>query len=230
MKTRIGLLLMALVMCCRSTAGNRWPHVEISGSTRTAYVGVARTVYAEATDEDGFVRRVVFYADEVKLGEDETAPYSAQILPKGIGTIVVTAIAIDDDDGRSRAASAEYTVTECPSTGMVCGEELSFEDCCAPLPIVHWIGPKPNQRHEARAAIVLEVSVKSEDFPITKVEFLRDGRVIGTVSTPPYRFAWKDVPAGAYNIEVRATTTLRMFGWSTPNTIVVVDRAKERAP
>ena len=70
-----------------------------------ASIGVAAT----ASDADGSVTQVAFYANGTWLGTDTTAPYSLTWSNVPIGTYTVTAVAIDNA-GASTSAAATVTV------------------------------------------------------------------------------------------------------------------------
>lgn len=77
--------------------GNQLPIVEVSGtSPEFAAVGGSLKVLATASDPDGSVARVEFYADGVKFGEDFTAPYSYVWTGMPAGAYSITARAIDN--------------------------------------------------------------------------------------------------------------------------------------
>jgi formylglycine-generating enzyme required for sulfatase activity len=64
------------------------------------------------------------------------------------------------------------------------------------------VGSNSNQ---APATIIISADVKPvEGGAITKVEFYNGASKLGEVTTAPYDFAWKEVPAGNYEIRVVA--------------------------
>ncbi|MGC4074816.1 MAG: Ig-like domain-containing protein [Nibricoccus sp.] len=67
-----------------------------SGSTATIPGVVA--LAADASDTDGAVSKVAFYADATLIGEDDTAPYSINWSPTVPGTYALTAKAYDNDN------------------------------------------------------------------------------------------------------------------------------------
>lgn len=64
------------------------------------------------------------------------------------------------------------------------------------------IEPEDGQRFDPRANIILEA--KPEVNGLTNLEFLSDGRVIGSRSNEPFSMVWSNVPAGTYNVVARA--------------------------
>ena len=100
-----------------SSSGNDLPSVSItSPSSGSSFVrSVTVTVSADATDEDGTISDVSFFANGVALGTDTTAPYAASWTPAVAGTYALTAIATDN--GGASRESAPITVTVSPPAG-----------------------------------------------------------------------------------------------------------------
>jgi len=64
------------------------------------------------------------------------------------------------------------------------------------------VEPDDGQRFEPRTNITLRAEV---DVPgLKQLEFLSDGRVLGTVSNEPYSLVWSNVPLGSYRLTARA--------------------------
>lgn len=60
---------------------------------------------------------------------------------------------------------------------------------------------------------------------ITKVEFLKDGVVVGIDSTAPYEYQWKNVPLGTYSLVARVHDSPEIEAASTPVSVVVGERS-----
>jgi len=64
------------------------------------------------------------------------------------------------------------------------------------------IEPDDGQRFEPRTNITMRAEV---DVPgLKQLQFLSDGRVLGTVSNEPYSLVWSNVPLGSYRLIARA--------------------------
>ena len=72
------------------------------------------------------------------------------------------------------------------------------------LPVVTLTAPANNAAFLAPANIAISATASDGDGTITKVEFLRDGVVLGADTTAPYAYAWSNVPAGTYKLTARA--------------------------
>jgi Bacterial Ig domain len=101
-----------------STGGNVSPLVTLdSPANGTTYTEPATvTLAATATDVDGTVDHVTFYADGAPLGSDTSAPYSFDWPNVPAGTYTLTAVATDDQGAASPASNA-VSVTVYPAVG-----------------------------------------------------------------------------------------------------------------
>ncbi len=95
-------------------APNVGPSASISsptdGISLTAPVSI--TVKAEASDSDGAVKKVEFFVDGSKLGEDVTAPYAVSWNETATGTYSITAKATDDDGASTSSSAVSVTVID----------------------------------------------------------------------------------------------------------------------
>jgi chitinase len=224
---RVARVAVPATLPAAGPEGNIAPLVTIESPDVSVpiYRGVPRTFSAVASDPDGFVRKVIFLANGKQFGEDETEPYTASLRWSTPGVVRIQAVAVDDEGARSASAIREYRVEECPA-GQLCEEELGSEmafgtiaeDC---MPIVHWVGPKPTVHYRAPADVPLEVIARDKDGTVTRVEFLVDDQLIGSVAQPPYRFVWHQVRPGTYRVIARAIDNLRAPGFSSVNRITV---------
>jgi predicted phosphodiesterase len=72
-------------------------------------IGETATVTADATDSDGTVTAVDFYADGVLLGTDTEAPYSYDLTNLQEGAYVISAVATDNDGDSTTSATRTIT-------------------------------------------------------------------------------------------------------------------------
>ena len=95
-----------------STPVNVPPSVSLTapsnGATFTAPASIA--ISANASDSDGTVTKVEFFAGSTKIAEDTTAPYSIAWNSVGAGSYVLTAVATDDDGASTTSAGIGVTV------------------------------------------------------------------------------------------------------------------------
>ncbi|MEQ1859284.1 MAG: Ig-like domain-containing protein [Chthoniobacteraceae bacterium] len=100
--------------------GNQLPIVNVSGtSPEFAAAGGSLKVLASASDPDGSVARVEFYANGVKFGEDFTAPYSYVRTGMPAGTYSITARAIDNAGSGAMSDPVSVSVFGASQTGLL---------------------------------------------------------------------------------------------------------------
>lgn len=76
--------------------------------------GTAIAITADATDADGQIAQVEFFANGVSLGVDTSAPYSLSWSDATIGAHVLGAVATDDDGATAQASTVSITVDAGP--------------------------------------------------------------------------------------------------------------------
>jgi hypothetical protein len=101
---------------------NTPPTVEITSPVSGTVIPFeATTVTATASDSNGTVTQVNFYANAALIGSDGTAPYSISWTPPSAGSYVLGAIAIDN--AGATTASAGVTVATAPAVTLT---EVTF--------------------------------------------------------------------------------------------------------
>ena len=96
-----------------SAPTNKPPTVTLSGPANgTSYTAPATiAISASASDSDGSVSRVEFYAGTTLVGSDTTSPFSYSWTGVAAGTYVLKAIAYDDAGASATSSTASVTVT-----------------------------------------------------------------------------------------------------------------------
>ncbi len=144
------------------------------------------TVSAQAADSDGSITKVEFFRNGTSIGADTSAPYSVSFTA-GDGTYALTATATDDRGGT--AISETVAITVGPPNNP---------------PTVSLTYPENGATFIAPATLRLAAAAEDGDGSIDRVEFLRNGTVIGTAGTAPYAVTLTDVAAGSYTLTARA--------------------------
>lgn len=75
----------------------------------------------------------------------------------------------------------------------------------------------------APASVTLEATASDPDGSVARVEFLRDGVVVGTANTPPYRLMISGLPEGQYGFAARAVDNQGAASLSATARVEVVD-------
>ena len=91
---------------------NKPPKVSLTAPVANAFFAQSASVpfAASASDADGTVARVEFFANAAKVGEATGAPWTAAWIPAGQGTYSLTALATDDKGATTSSAAILVTV------------------------------------------------------------------------------------------------------------------------
>ncbi|EPX65303.1 Chitinase [Cystobacter fuscus DSM 2262] len=120
-------LLNAISQVVGGGTTNPAPSVNLTspanGTTFTP--GSTITVSANASDSNGRVTQVVFYAGAQKLGTVTSAPYSLAWLNVAAGSYTLTAVATDDGGATTTSAAVSITVTS--GTGGSCAGVAAWD-------------------------------------------------------------------------------------------------------
>jgi hypothetical protein len=105
----------ALINITVSTPPNVLPDINLTGPANNAAFApdAPIVITANASDSDGTVTRVDFFANGGYIGFDETSPYSMTWQTNITGTYVITADATDDD-GAVKTSTAVTIVVQAP--------------------------------------------------------------------------------------------------------------------
>lgn len=169
-------------------AGNTgFPTVSITApaNNTTAAPGSNVLVTANASDPGGSVTKVEFYLDNIKVGEDATAPYAYTINAIVAGTHTIQVKAIDNSGNISTASVSVVATTNT-------------------APVVSITAPA-NSATLAAGTISITANATDADGTITKVEFYQGTTKLGEVTSSPYSYSWAGVSAGSYTLTARAT-------------------------
>ncbi len=164
-------------------------------------------VTAAASDSDGTVSRVDFFAGATPLGSKTSAPYSVTwaAVP---GTYSLKAVAVDNDGASTTSATVSIRVDP-PAANQP--------------PIVSLTAPANGAKFTAPATVVLNASASDSDGTISKVEFYNGTTVLNTDTTSPYSYTWASVPAGTYTVTAKAYDNAGASVSSTGATITVAN-------
>ena len=190
-----------------SSSANVPPAVSIAspaaGATFTAPASV--TIDATASDTDGSVDRVDFYADGALIGSDTSSPYSFTWTGVAVGTYSLTAVATDNIGDTTTSAPVSVTVnaTNAP-------------------PSVSVSSPVDGAAFVAPATVDVTASADDTDGTVASVAFFANGAPIGTDTSSPFSISWGNVGAGSYVLTAVATDNLGATTTSSGVTITVI--------
>ena len=170
----------------RVPSGNQPPSISLTapanGATFAAPASI--TVSASASDLDGSVTAVDFYAGTTLIASDTTSPFSVGWNNVAAGSYQLTARA--RDNGGAVTTSSARTIT-------VSGGNQA--------PAVSLSTPANGSTFAAAATITLSATASDPDGAVAVVEFYRGGTtLIGSDTTSPYSVTWSNAPAGNYTL------------------------------
>ena len=172
-----------------SGGGNAPPIVTVTsptaGATFTAPATI--TLAADATDPDGEIARVEFFANNQHVATERVAPYLLDWPSVPAGTYTLTAVAYDGSGASTTSAPVTFSV----STGSGGGNAR---------PIVTVTSPTAGATFTAPATITLSANAVDPDGEIARVEFFANSQHVATERVAPYLLNWPSVPAGTYTL------------------------------
>jgi hypothetical protein len=173
--------------------------------TAPATIGLSAT----ASEAGGSIAKVEFFANGSLVGTTTTSPYNATWSGVAAGNYTLTAKATDAHSATASSASVAITV----------GNNQP--------PVVALTAPSNGQNFLAGQPIALSATASDPDGTVTKVEFLADGAVVGTVTSGPYTMLWNNAAAGAHALRARATDNL---GATATSAVINIAVASHGAP
>jgi Big-like domain-containing protein/carboxypeptidase family protein/IPT/TIG domain-containing protein/beta-propeller repeat-containing protein len=190
-----------------SATGNSAPAVSISnpqaGANFTAPASIQ--ISSNATDSDGTISSVSYYAGTQAIGTSTTSP-SYQITWPGVAAGTYALFAVATDNVGATTTSSPITVDVNPTNNP---------------PAVSIDSPLEGTIFSAGSNIALRAKPADTDGSINKVEFFAGSTLVGTATTPDgdnlYSVTWNNVNSGAYALTAKATDNANGV---TPSAIV----------
>jgi regulation of enolase protein 1 (concanavalin A-like superfamily) len=182
----------------------------LDGSTYTAASDIA--VSAAASDADGTISSVVFFAGSTPLGNMTSAPYALTWWAVPAGTYSLTAVATDNDGATTTSPAVSIRVD--PGANQPPTSTLT--------------APANGATYTAPATVTMSATASDADGTIARVEFYNGPTLLNTDTTAPYAFTWSSVPAGTYGI--RAIAYDNSGASATPSTASITVTAPANQP
>ncbi len=182
---------------------NTPPAVTITAPADQAVVqpGSSIPLTVNATDSDGTITKVEFFAGSTKLGESVSAPFNFAWSNAISGGYTITAKATDNDAAFTTSAPIHLRVNA--------------------LPAVAFTTPAQGASFRAGDAIPITANATDTDDGITKVEFFAGATKVGEATAAPYSISWTGAPEGASTLTARATDGSGAYATSAAVTINV---------
>ena len=172
-----------------------------NGATFVAPASIDLT--ATASDEDGTIAGVDFYAGTTLIGSDTTSPYFTWSNVSA-GAYSLTAVARDNGGATTTSSARSVTVTAANQT-----------------PTASLTAPVNGATFTAPATIQVSATASDADGTVTVVEFYAGSTLVGSDTTSPYSVTWSNVSAGTYSLTAVARDNGGATGTSAPRTITV---------
>jgi hypothetical protein len=166
----------------------------------------AFTLAADASDPDGSITQLEFFAGTTSLGVDSSAPYSVNWNNVPAGSYNLSAVATDDGGNTTPAAAVSVTVTPPPAP-----------------PTVAITSPSSGTWFAAPANLTITANASDADGTVSQVEFFSGATSLGVDSSAPYSVVWNGIPVGNYSLSAVATDNHGQSTISAPVAITVSD-------
>lgn len=154
----------------------------------TVTVNTATTLQATASDTDGTIASVQFFANGQSLGSDDTFPYTLEWTPTALGSVSLTAEATDSGGNSATSTAAVVTVSSTTVGG----------------PTVSVTSPAGGSTLPVNSAMTVTATASDADGSIASVEFFANGVSIGSDAVFPYSVSWTPVSEGAVSLTAQA--------------------------
>jgi subtilisin family serine protease len=173
-------------------SGNAPPNVSIDSPAGGATFGAPAniTITASASDIDGTIQQVAFFANGAPVGTDNTSPYSIVWSNVAVGAYALTAVATDNQGGTTTSAAVNVSVI------------------ANSPPSVSITSPAAGTTFTAPATITINATASDTGGSIQQVAFFANDAPVGTDTTSPYSISWINVPGGTYSLTAVATDNL----------------------
>lgn len=158
---------------------------------------------AVASDTDGFIASVQFFANGQLIGAKTAAPYTFSWKPASAGTFALTAVATDNIGSSTTSTAVSVTVTS------------------AIAPSVSLTNPASGASYGVGTSIPLNAAVTGGNGPTAQVEFFINGASLSIDSSAPYNTVWTPASAGTYSLIAVATDNAGVSGTSTAINVTV---------
>lgn len=211
-----------------NASANQPPTVQVTFPANGAVytVGQSTFIAADASDPDGTIQRVEFYAkgsaflpegDSHFIGSDTTPPYQVPWIYPSAQGYILTARAYDVHNRLVNSSPVNVTFNP-------------FDP--APLPIARpeLTNPVDGATFPAGSNITLEGLPAPTTRTIVRLEFYNGTTLVGTDTTAPYSLTLNNVPAGRYTFFVRSVADNNAESISPVTDVTVGGAAARRTP
>ena len=167
---------------------NSPPEISITSPANGASFTPADTIVFEAaaTDLDGQVTQVEYYAGGTLFATETVAPYAFSIANVPVGNYQIVAKVYDDDGDVAESDPIGISVVTAAALEVAISQ------------------PANNSEFTSQTTIEFQASVSNAAGSVSKVEYYAGGTLFATVTQAPYTYAVANVPVGSYSITAKA--------------------------
>lgn len=182
---------------------NAVPVVQVGGPQNGNTYPLFSTLNFEvsATDPDGSIKKVEFYLNNAKVGEDSIAPYEYEYAGNTYGNYSFFARATDDLGGVAASSPLNFVIN-------------------AP-PIVAIASPITGAKYTPGSVLTLQVSTSDADGVVSRVEFWQNGEKLGEDNESPFTFIINNLSSGGYIYAAKAFDNFGASSTSSPVAVIV---------
>ncbi|EGQ9595177.1 chitinase [Vibrio parahaemolyticus] len=186
------------------------PQVTITTPTdgQVVLAGSNNEITANASDADGKVTQVEFFANNASLGVVTQAPYSVTWNATLIGANQLKAVATDNDNNASES---------------VVNVNVSDKDL-----VISLTSPSAGQTVGLGKNLALSADATSLTSGIQQVNFMVNGTIVATDTTAPYSVNWTPAALGQFTVSAQAVDLAGSTALSDAAAVTVVEQTEKR--
>lgn len=186
------------------------PQITITAPTdgQVVLAGSNNEITANASDSDGMVTQVEFFANNALLGVVTQAPYSVTWNATLIGANQLKAVATDNDNNTSES---------------VVNVNVSDKDL-----VISLTSPSSGQTVGLGKNLALSADATSLTSGIKQVDFMVNGAVVATDTTAPYSANWTPAAIGQFTVSAQAVDLAGSTALSDAAAVTVVEQTEKR--
>lgn len=186
------------------------PQVTITAPTdgQVVLAGSNNEITANASDSDGMVTQVEFFANNALLGVVTQAPYSVTWNATLIGANQLKAVATDNDNNTSES---------------VVNVNVSDKDL-----VISLTSPSAGQTVGLGKNLALSADATSLTSGVKQVDFMVNGAVVATDTTAPYSANWTPAAIGQFTVSAQAVDLAGSTALSDAAAVTVVEQTEKR--
>lgn len=205
----VGGQTFSVAQAARTTATNVSITYPTSGDVFTLPTNLF--IAANATNANGAVNRVEFYADSELIGTDNSAPYQIVWNDPAATDYILIAKSFDQTGAETLSEAVTIRINPVPPP----------EPAPLPIPPPILTSPTVNQEFVQGDNVTFAAAPGASQYPTEKMEFYLGTTLVGEDETSPYTFVLNNIPAGLHTVSARTVAVTGARATSQPRDIRV---------